>query len=75
MLADGKIEFRALPVGFVVGERIALGIAEDANFTLHETEANDAGVAGTGLLRVKREKKYSKDYKGRTAKKSAESHG
>lgn len=75
VLANGKIEFRALPVSFVVGERIAFGIAKDANLTLHEAEADDAGVAGAGLLRVKREKKYSKDYKGRTAKKSTESHG
>ena len=74
MLANGEIQLGAFPRGPVVGQRIALGIVEDAHIALHPTQSNDANVAGGGVDRLKRGERQCEDKNNCEAKISAESH-
>src|SRR3979490_1286641 len=74
MLANGKIQFGALPRGPFVGQRIALGIVKNTYVSLHQTEPDDACVTGGRVSGMKAHTEHSHGKNKSEPGKVSESH-
>src|SRR3981081_207392 len=74
MLANGKIQFGALPRGLFVGQRIALGIVKNTYVSLHQTEPDDACVTGGRVSGMKPHTEHSHGQNRSETGKGSESH-